>query len=152
MRQLQNQVQALKVERDLTAPRASRRCVSRMLPVEQAPQIVEAASTVLHGTNLSIYGDGAEVLGQIGPLLGLVARAVHQATPGVGESSPVSEDAQPVAARSRPGSLAGAVYSASVTWPPHSLSGPLAGASQMARWVMKWSGAAPCQCHSPGAV
>ena len=22
----------------------------------------------------------------------------------------------------------------------------------MARWAMKWSGAAPCQCHSPGAV
>ena len=28
----------------------------------------------------------------------------------------------------------------------------LAGLSHMARWVMKWSGAAPFQCHSPGGV
>src|SRR5437870_2362677 len=43
-------------------------------------------------------------------------------------------------------------YSSSVTRSPHSLSGPVAGASQIARCVMKWYLAAPCQCHSPGGV
>ena len=45
-------------------------------------------------------------------------------------------------------------YSSSVTRSPHSLSGWVsgAGASHIARWDMKWSGAAPCQCHSPGGV
>ena len=61
-----------------------------LMPIEQAPQIVEAASKVLQGTNLSIYGDGAEVLGQLGPLLAVVARSVQQATQGAGtEPAPV---------------------------------------------------------------
>src|SRR6478609_8518889 len=38
-------------------------------------------------------------------------------------------------------------YSSSVRWSPHSVS-----PSVNARWAMKWSGAAPCQCHSPGGV
>src|SRR5262249_57584306 len=45
-----------------------------------------------------------------------------------------------------------APYSLSVTSSPHWVSAPSSGASQMARWVMKCSGAAPCQCHSPGGV
>ena len=98
MRQLQNQVHLLNIERDLVLPRAQQEMRLALLPVENAPEIVEAASRVLHGTNLSIYGDGAEVLGQLGPLLGLVSRAVQQATPGAGESSPVPEVAEPVAA------------------------------------------------------
>jgi hypothetical protein len=63
MRQLQSQVQALDLERDLALPRAQQEMRLALLPVEQAPEIVEAASRVLQGTNLSIYGDGAEVLG-----------------------------------------------------------------------------------------
>ena len=59
-----------------------------LLPVEQAPRIVEAASNVLRGTNLSIYGEGAEVLGQLGPLLGVVTRAVRQATQGADAAPP----------------------------------------------------------------
>ena len=81
MRQLQSQVQALDLERDLALPRAQQEMRLALLPVEQAPEIVEAASRVLQGTNLSIYGDGAEVLGQLGPLLNVVAHAVQQATP-----------------------------------------------------------------------
>src|SRR5664280_634546 len=49
-------------------------------------------------------------------------------------------------------SVGGARYSASLTSSPHSLSGPSAGASQRARCGMNRSGAAPCQCHSPGGV
>src|SRR6478752_1603835 len=41
-----------------------------------------------------------------------------------------------------------AAYSSSVTWAPQvALS-----SSHMARWLMKWSGRAPCQCSSPGGV
>jgi SPFH domain / Band 7 family len=87
MRQLQSQVQALDLERDLALPRAQQEMRLALLPVEQAPRIVEAASRVLQGTNLSIYGDGAEVLGQLGPLFALVARAVEQTTPGGAESA-----------------------------------------------------------------
>jgi hypothetical protein len=43
--------------------------------------------------------------------------------------------------------LGSARYSASVTCSPHSVS-PL----MMDRWVMKWLGAVPCQCHSPPGV
>lgn len=81
MRRVQNQVNALDVERDLALPRAKQEMRLALLPVEQAPQIVEAASKTLHGTNLSIYGEGAEILGQLGPVLGLVAAAVRQSTP-----------------------------------------------------------------------
>ena len=75
------------------SPRAQQEMRLALLPIEQAPQIVEAASRVLHGTNLSIYGDGAEVLGQLGPLLALVARAVQGATSSAAESTPVPDDA-----------------------------------------------------------
>src|SRR5438445_2674326 len=39
------------------------------------------------------------------------------------------------------------LYSASATCSPHSVS-----PSVNERWVMKWSGAAPCQCHSSPGV
>jgi hypothetical protein len=81
MRQLQNQVNALDVERDLLLPRAKQDMRLAMLPIEQAPEIVKAASQVLKGTNLSIYGEGAEIMGSLAPLLELVGRAVGQATP-----------------------------------------------------------------------
>ena len=59
-----------------------------MLPVEQAPQIVEAASRVLHGTNLSIYGENGQLLNQVAPIFDLLARAVQQATRGVPDGAP----------------------------------------------------------------
>ncbi len=80
MRQLQNQVQALAVEHDLLRPRAEQELRREMLPLEQAPQIVESASRVFQGANLSVYGDDARLVGQLEPLLGILARAVQQAT------------------------------------------------------------------------
>jgi len=80
MRRLQNQIRALDVERDLLLPRAQQDLRLAILPVEQAPQMVEAASKVLQGTNLSIYGEGAQVLGQLAPLFEYLARSVQQAT------------------------------------------------------------------------
>jgi hypothetical protein len=80
MRQLQNQVNALEVEHDLLLPRAKQEMRMALLPVEQAPLVVEAASKVLKGTNLSFYGEGAQLLGQLAPLFDLLGRAVQQAT------------------------------------------------------------------------
>jgi len=46
------------------------------------------------------------------------------------------------------------LYSSSVTCFPQSISGrsPAGVASVMDKWVMKWPGAAPCQCHSSAGV
>ena len=82
LRQLQNQVRALKVERDLLLARAEQGMRREMLPLEQAPQMVEAASKVLHGTNLSIYGENGHLLDQIAPIFDFLTRAVKDATQG----------------------------------------------------------------------
>ncbi len=82
MRRLQNQVKALDVEHELLLPRAQQELRLEMLPVEQAPQIVEAASRVLHGTNLSIYGENAQLVGQLAPVFEILARGIKEAIPG----------------------------------------------------------------------
>ena len=79
LRRLQNQVKALEVEADLLLERARQELRLEMLPVEQAPRIVEAASSVLHGTNLSIYGEGGQLLNQLAPVFELLTRSMHQA-------------------------------------------------------------------------
>ncbi len=88
LRELQRQVEAIDLERELAMPRARQEMRLAVLPVEQAPGIVKAASRVLQGTNLSIYGDGAEVLGQLGPLFALVNEAVQRRTPGATSPGP----------------------------------------------------------------
>ena len=88
LRKLQNQVKAFDVETDLLLERARQELRLEMLPVEQAPQIVEAASRVLHGTNLSIYGENGQLLNQVAPIFDLLARAVQQATRGVPDGAP----------------------------------------------------------------
>ena len=84
MRKLQNQVKALDVDHELLLPRAQQELRREILPLEQAPQIVEAASKVLQGTNLSIYGENALLLGQLAPVFEILGRAVQQATQGSG--------------------------------------------------------------------
>jgi hypothetical protein len=49
-------------------------------------------------------------------------------------------------------SVAGDLYSSSVTRAPHVALLPWSSISHIAICVMKWSGAAPCQCHLPGGV
>jgi hypothetical protein len=82
MRSLQNEVKAFDVEHELLLPRAQQELRREMLSLEQAPQIVEAASKVLQGTNLSIYGENGQLLGQLAPVFEILARAVQQALPG----------------------------------------------------------------------
>jgi hypothetical protein len=82
LRRLRNQVQAFDVEHELLLPRARQAMRLEILPLEQAPQVVEAASKVLQGTNLSLYGEGGQLLGQLAPVFEVLARAVQQATQG----------------------------------------------------------------------
>jgi hypothetical protein len=81
---LQSQVKALDVERDLLMSRAQQVMRREMLPLEQAPAMVMAASKVLQGTNLSIYGENSQLLGQLAPIFEYLARAVQQATRDAG--------------------------------------------------------------------
>ena len=80
LRRLQAEVQALDVERDLLLPRAQQELRREILPLEQAPRIVEAAATVLHGTNLSIYGEGSQLMEGLAPIFDLLARSIGQVT------------------------------------------------------------------------
>ena len=70
------------MERDLLLARAEQGMRREMLPLEQAPQMVEAASKVLHGTNLSIYGENGHLVDQIAPIFDFLTRAVKDATQG----------------------------------------------------------------------
>ncbi len=92
MRRLQNQVKAFDVEHELLLPRAQQELRREMLPLEQAPQIVEAASKVLHGTNLSIYGENGQLLGQLAPVFEVLTRAVQQATAGGVQRGPERDE------------------------------------------------------------
>jgi SPFH domain / Band 7 family len=96
MQTLQTQVRNLDVERELALPRARQALRREILPIEQAPRIVEAASTVLNGTNLALYGEGGQLLGQLAPLFELLGRAVREAMTGL--EARAEEGDQPAAA------------------------------------------------------
>jgi hypothetical protein len=80
-RELANRVRNLEVEGEQLLPRAQQALRREILPLEQAPMIVEAASKVFRNTNLSLYGDGADLLGQLAPLFEVIGRSVRQAVP-----------------------------------------------------------------------
>lgn len=101
LRELQKRLKALEVERDLLLARAQQDLRREILPIEQAPQIVEAASRVLQGASLSVYGDEARLLGQLEPIFEVLARHVRTATAAPG--APVPVGAAPAA---RPGKMA----------------------------------------------
>jgi hypothetical protein len=95
LRRLQNEVKAFDVEADLLLERARQALRLEMLPLEQAPRMVEAASRVLRGTNLSIYGENGQLLNQIAPIFELLTRSVQQATQGRAQSRPEPEPVVP---------------------------------------------------------
>jgi regulator of protease activity HflC (stomatin/prohibitin superfamily) len=74
-----NRVRALGVEHDLAEERARQALRQEILPLEQMPVLVEAASGVLHGTNLTLYGSEGELMGHLAPLLDAVTGIVQQA-------------------------------------------------------------------------
>jgi hypothetical protein len=110
LRRLQNQAKAFEVEGELQLTRAQQELRREMLPLEQAPRIVESASQVLRGTNLSIYGENSQLLGQLAPIFEYLTRAVEQATQGSAQRAP-EPDESPVAAAPTssegPGEVAG---------------------------------------------
>jgi hypothetical protein len=74
-------LEALSVERAQLAKRAEADLRERLLPLEQAPQIVEAAARLFAGSQLSLYsGADAGLLAAMAPLLEAVARATSRAT------------------------------------------------------------------------
>ena len=82
VQELRNGRREREVEHDLVLPRAEQELRRQILPLEQAPHIVEAAASIFRGANLSLYGDQAQLAGQLAPLLEILARAVRQAVPG----------------------------------------------------------------------
>jgi regulator of protease activity HflC (stomatin/prohibitin superfamily) len=80
---LRNRVRELRVEHDLSRSRAEQALRQEMLPLEQAPSIVEAASGVLRGTHLSLYGEDAGLLRVAGPLFDAAARAVERSVASI---------------------------------------------------------------------
>lgn len=79
-RRLRNDVHSLEVDHDLLLPRAEQEMRREILPLEQAPRIVEAASSVLRDTNLTVYADEAQLLGRLVPLFDLIGDAVARST------------------------------------------------------------------------
>jgi hypothetical protein len=89
MRQLQNQVKELEAAENLIFERARQDLRREILPLEQAPQMVAAASTLLHGTNLSIYGENSQLLSQLAPIFELLTRSLQQS---VASAQPPAEN------------------------------------------------------------
>lgn len=81
LRELETRIRTLEVERDLMQQRAEQEMRREILPIEQAPRIVESAAKVLQGANLSVYGDDGRLLGQLEPLFEVLGRHVRAATP-----------------------------------------------------------------------
>ena len=92
MRALQNQVKALDVEHELLLPRAQQELRRKILPIEQAPRIVESASKVLQGTNLTVYGEDGRLLSQLAPVFEVLARSLQQATQAGGYGPSPSQE------------------------------------------------------------
>ena len=91
LRRLESRVKSLDVELELLMPRARQDLRREILPLEQAPEVVKAASRVLQGTNLSIYGEGGQLIGQLAPFFDVLTRAVGQATRSAAEPANVHD-------------------------------------------------------------
>jgi hypothetical protein len=94
MRSVENRVQAVKVEHDLQRARAEQELRLEILPLEQAPRLVEAASGILHGANLTLFGEDAGLMRQVAPVLEVVSRAIERALGDPGGMSERGEHAQ----------------------------------------------------------
>jgi hypothetical protein len=78
MQALKNQVRTLKVGHELERTRAEQALRREMLPLEQVPQVVEAASGIFRGAQLSLYGDDGGLTPQLVPLMDAAARMVER--------------------------------------------------------------------------
>ncbi len=80
--ELEREVRALEVRRDLLAEEAAQELRRRMLPLEQAPQIMESVSRLFNGAKLSVYGEDCRMMETVEPLLELVSRTIRGAAGG----------------------------------------------------------------------
>jgi len=92
LRRLQSLIKGLDVELEMLLPRARQDLRREILPLEQAPEVVKAASQVLRGTNLSIYGEGGQLIGQLAPFFDVLTRAVGQATRSAAGQTAVGDE------------------------------------------------------------
>lgn len=67
--ELEQKKAAADLERDFMPRRAAQDLRMQLLPVEQRPQLAEAASKVLAGAKLSVYGEDSRLIGALEPLL-----------------------------------------------------------------------------------
>ena len=74
--ELEQQVRALQVDRDLIGERAAQELRRQILPLEQAPQIVESVSRLFKGAKLSVYGEDCRLMETVEPLLDIVSGAL----------------------------------------------------------------------------
>ncbi len=74
--QLAKRVKALEVEEELMLAAAKQRLQAEILPLEQRPELVRAASQIFQGSNLSIYGENEQLLALLAPLADLLARTL----------------------------------------------------------------------------
>ncbi len=76
MQKLASQVKELAVETEIMLEASKQRLKAEILPIEQLPQIVAAASQIFQGTNLSVYGGDGQLFALIAPLADLLGRAL----------------------------------------------------------------------------
>ena len=82
--ELEKQVEAIRVEKDLLLKRAEHELRRQILPLEQAPQIVESASHLFNGARLSVYGQDARLMGTVEPLVAMLRDAIQGLAASVG--------------------------------------------------------------------
>jgi hypothetical protein len=80
--ELEKQVEAIRVEKDLLLKRAEHDLRRQILPLEQAPQIVESASHLFNGARLSVYGEDSRLMGTVEPLVEMLSDALRGLTVG----------------------------------------------------------------------
>ena len=80
--ELEKQVEAIRVEKDLLLKRAEHDLRRQILPLEQAPQIVESASHLFNGARLSVYGEDSRLMGTLEPLVHMLGDALRGLTEG----------------------------------------------------------------------
>ena len=78
LKRLQGDAASLDVERDLLRPRAEQEMRLEVLPVEQAPRIVEGAAKLFNGARLTVYGEDAGLVEHLAPVLDVIGDAVRR--------------------------------------------------------------------------
>lgn len=86
--ELEKQVEAIRVEKDLLLKRAEHDLRRQILPLEQAPQIVESVSHLFSGARLSVYGEDSRLMGTVEPLVDMLGDALRGLTAGRQQPGP----------------------------------------------------------------